>query len=117
MFEKEINALADAEPAISLVNQLIEWRRPGEYRFKDDFLEEYKVWVCASNMLRKSKDRDFRSFGNHMRELSQVMAELDELPKDSRKFRRKLAEVERIGTRGFRIGRRVSERLALINVV
>lgn len=116
MYETEIEALSALEPAARLVAQIAEWRRPGEYRFKADFPAEHKQWVRTANILRKSKDRDFRDFGQYMRKFSDVSTELDELPKDSRKFRRKMAEFGRIVDHGMKVHARINERLVIDDV-
>ncbi|MEX3618539.1 hypothetical protein ACQKLN_11040 [Paenibacillus glucanolyticus] len=115
MYETEIHALSALEPAASLIAQITEWRRPGEYRFKADFPAEYKQWVRTANTLRKSKDRDFRDYGQYMRRFSDVITELDELPKDSRKFRRKMAEFGRIVDQGLKVHAKLNERVEVEN--
>lgn len=113
MYETEIEGLKALQPTASLVAQITEWRRPGEYRFKADFPAEYKQWVRTANILRKSKDRDFRDYGQHMRRYSDVITDLDELPRDSRKFRRKMAEFGRVVDHGMKVHARISERMVI----
>lgn len=113
MYETEIEALSALEPAASLVAQVTEWRRPGEYRLKADFPVEFAIWVRTANILRKSKDRDFRDFGNYLRKFSDVTAQLDALPKDSRKFRRKMAEFGQVADHGLKVHARLKQRMVI----
>lgn len=113
MYEKEINALTALEPTANLLAQITEWRRPGKYSFKSDFPVEHEQWVRTSRIFRRSKDRDFRAMGDYMCKFNDVITELDELPEDSRKFRRKIAEFRRILDRGIKIMARLANRMVI----
>ncbi|MEK3868387.1 MULTISPECIES: hypothetical protein [unclassified Paenibacillus] len=117
--DAKITAAERAVPILRLLEQIVLYRRPGQYHFAADFLAEYAAWTEIVTIFRRSGVKDVRALGRSMADVTRYLREVDEAAAsgDVRRVRRKVAALDQATKTLVSAGKKLTSRLITEAVV
>ncbi|MFD2332254.1 hypothetical protein ACFSR7_23615 [Cohnella sp. GCM10020058] len=91
--QKEIGALEAIRIAGAVLVQILEYNRPGKFKFRELFPREYAVMTNAAALFIRSKKLLLRRLGVTMREFIASVAAVDAAEAETADFHTKIQEM------------------------